>query len=726
MVTAAPTQGDRHPLKAIVDLWLKKLELGRKRKFELFGKWADEAMRFFDGAHDWMWREVQPAPSAPGFLDARSKSWQPTFKMTYNRVFEAVALLGPSLYFRNPNVLSTPREIAQIPFEALRLDPNDYAAVNSYMMAAQQQQAIAEERQATAGLYSTFLSWLQQITDKRSHVRLAISDALIKGAGYLWCELDTPRGSGTRVVRSTHVNADDIVKDPDATTADGVMWISRHYCEPMNIVEAKFGLPPNTLKGHLQSFDAEANLSVKGKNKKRDTGREVDRSFDLLEYDVIFSKNGFGQRLKSANPKELQSYHLDTEPWGDYCMIVVAKGIPYPLNLPSQVVNAAISIPDEMAEEKQAAMDDLFARSQWPCPFFQDEPISNGWPYVELGFYPKSGSVWPVSIFKPVAGEMRFINWCLSFLADKVAASCQTIVAIQKAAAAEIKDQIAGASAPFTVIELAEVLGKSVTDVVSFLNSPSFSTDIWKVVAEIDEKIDKRLGLTELVYGLTNRQMRSAEEAKVRDDAVSIRPDDMANTVEDFISASNLKEAECARYHLTEEDLVPVLGPLGGLAWTVHQTSTQPDDVVRELSFHIEAGSAKKPNKQNKVKQLQEFGQMAMPFFQQMAMGGMVQPFNAYLTELAKAMDLDPEQFLVTGPPPPPPEEQAAQQAEQQQADLQLQNQQASMMMGVQQHAEKMRQMQETHKLNVQQNKEKHQAQMRQMRAKQAVAGARR
>ena len=80
--------------------------------------------------------------------------------------------------------------------------------------------------------------------------------------------------------------------------------------------------------------------------------------------------------------------------------------------------------------------------------------MSNGWPYTELGFYDKPGSVWPVSIFKPVAGEMRFINWCMSFLADKAASACQTIVGRAKAAGAEIQRQMSGASSPYTMASI--------------------------------------------------------------------------------------------------------------------------------------------------------------------------------------------------------------------------------------------------------------------------------
>ena len=713
----------RHPLQGICKTWLAKIELARKAKQERFGKWAEEAMKFFDGAHDWMWSDHY-AKGPAGFLSQESNSWMPTFRMTYNRMFEAVALLGPSLYFRNPNVQATPQPMPDIAPEALGIDPNNMFMVEAYQQAAWQQQMVHAQRGSWAELYTTILTWLQQSTNKRRHVRMAVADALIKGAGYLWCALDKPRGSSRKTVRSVWVNADDIVKDPDATDDEDVMWIGRYCCHPVNVVEEKYDhIPPGTLKGHMQSFAQEASNSTStGQQRARKKfAFEQGKSFDLIEYWEIYSKNGFGERLQRQN-MPLESNEIDTTQWGDFCHIVVAQGVPFPLNMPSNVM---VRPPQDQPEQLQAWEEELFMLSQWPTPFWQDVPVSNGWPYAELGFYDKPGSVWKLSIFKPVAGEMRFINWCMSFLADKAASSCQTIVARAKSAGAEIQKQLGGATAPFQIMEIADIMGKSINEVVTFLQAPNFPVDIWHVIEAVDARIDKRLGLTELMYGLSSRQMRSATEAQVRDDNISIRPDDMANSVEDFVSASNLKEAEAMRYHLQAADVEPVVGPMGAAAWDQHLQSTDPDVVVREYSFHIEAGSARKPNKTNKVRQLQDFGQAAMPHFQALAMAGVIEPMNAFLHEMAKAMDLDPSPFLMQGPPPPPPEAAAQQQqGEQEMAQKEQAHQQGMVHDQIKQeqdsekHSQSMQQQQEAHDAKLEQGKQQSQLKIAAMRQK--------
>ena len=88
-----------HPFKPIVSQWMEKIKRAKKQKHERFGKYADEAMKFFDGSHDWMWKG-EYAKGSGGFLDKRTQGALPTFRMTVNRVFEAVALFGPVLYHR--------------------------------------------------------------------------------------------------------------------------------------------------------------------------------------------------------------------------------------------------------------------------------------------------------------------------------------------------------------------------------------------------------------------------------------------------------------------------------------------------------------------------------------------------------------------------------------------------------------------------------------------------
>jgi hypothetical protein len=272
---------------------------------------------------------------------------------------------------------------------------------------------------------------------------------------------------------------------------------------------------------------------------------------------------------------------------------------------------------------------------------------------------PKPNTLWPLSYIKPGIGELRFMQWAFSFLMQRVAISCETIIGVSKAADYDIKQQILAPSENgFKIIEISEALGKSVNEIISVMQSPNVTSDLPNLINEVGQMFDKRVGLSELVYGQTRSAMRSASEAQVKSDNLQIRPDDLANGVEDWASEVARKEAIAARWLLQPQDVAPVLGPLGAEAWAMHLTTTDGDptgEIGREFSYRIEAGSAKKPNKSFKQEQMNSAMQTLGPILQQLAGAGNPGPLNALLSDWAEANDLDVQPYLLPPPPPPQP-----------------------------------------------------------------------
>lgn len=642
------TNQGSHPLRAVCDAWLANIVQADKARQDKFGQYADEAERFFDGNHDFMWGEDY-ARGGGGFLD-KEGGVLPNFRITVNKLFEAVALFGPALYHQNPNVLVTPLPSVDVSPEALGIDPNDPYGMMEFQQLAMQEHYTKAKKTACASVKQRYLDWLQYETDKKSSSRRAIDEAIVAGIGYMETQMYQPPSSDLLMPRTRYLSWRDVSIDPDANYWENVQWVAIYRCEPVNLVARRFGLDEEDLKGNMQSLGSQA--TKRGK-KDAKSGRNTG-SYDLLEYYEVFSKNGFGDRLKIENDSEKK---YDYSVFGDYCYCVVARGIPYPLNCPTSAVV------EEDAEQ-------LYERVQWPIPFWYDQ---DGWPISRLTFYNKPNEVWPISLFKPAIGELRFINWCLSFLADKVASSCTTYVGMMGAAGAKIQSQLAGEMTPFKVIEIATIIDKPLDQVVSFLQAPNFPADVWKMVAEVLELIDRRTGLTELMYAMSGRQMRSATEANVRNQNLAIRPDDMASKVEDFISETNVREMQAARWFCETQHVLPVVGPMGAMVWQNYIMTDDPTAVVRDFDYRIEAGTAKKPNKENKVAQLTEFGQFSLSVLQEFAAQGIVGPFNAFITEYCKAADMDPEGFLL----PPPQQNEPSPEEKQAEAEIQLETQKA-------------------------------------------------
>jgi hypothetical protein len=330
---------------------------------------------------------------------------------------------------------------------------------------------------------------------------------------------------------------------------------------------------------------------------------------------------------------------------GPNCYLVVAEGVDFPLNCPKEI---ALEEPDETG-----LPNSLFTRTRWPIPFYADH---NGWPFTPLQFHRKPGSVWPISHMKPGLPELKFLNWALSFLATRVMISAKTLVGVSKAAGDDFKDQLLKhEQSGFSLLELSETLGRSVNDIVSVLQLPQVTPELWQIVQAVSEMFDKRVGLTELTYGLTRAQYRSSAEAQVKSEQISVRPDDMANVLEDAMSMLARREALAARWLLQDQDVAPVLGPIGAAVWKNLQETVTLGQLAMNWDYRIEAGSARKPNVAGKIESLQIAIQTMGPTLQGLIGQGVVGPWNALIGDWAEALQLDASRYMVPEPPPPPP-----------------------------------------------------------------------
>jgi hypothetical protein len=400
-------------------------------------------------------------------------------------------------------------------------------------------------------------------------------------------------------------------------------------------VEAKFGLPAGSLKGQYMKKSAQAGESMR--NKTRDgNNKVVGKTHDLIEYWEVYSKNGAGQNLK-INEKDRKAV-----PWvdelGDFVYLAICKECPYPLNAPAELTQMAM-MPEGLEMVKEAMA--------WEAPYWDDHKADGGWPITRLCFYNKPAEIWPISPAKPCIAELRFVNWCMSFLADGVAAGSRIYVAMKKGAAENIRSQLSNGTGPFTTIELEAITGSNINELISFLKAPSFNVDIWNMVAQVNEQIDKRLGLTELMYGMSSRQMRSATEASNRQGSVSIRPDDMASRVEDWLSLSATREVQALRWACGYDDVLPILGEVGSHVFQTQILTRDVSSITRDFTYRVQAGSARKPNKDTKIAQLTDLSQYLLPTIMPMASAGVFGPLNAFLEDLGNAMDFDSTRYLL-------------------------------------------------------------------------------
>ena len=676
-------------LEPLVKGWIGKITLALEHKKRRFQDDADEALRFFNGPHDFMYDERYSRKSG-GFRfgggDGEGHP-NPSFRMTINKAAEMVQLFGPVLYHKNPVRQVNPRKLPLPPIEFFG-DPADETPImppvtgfggfppgigqpgsptpgsleeallggqpagqpqgippghpgmpappvmTVGMQVLEQYAQIEKEHnkedaidKTRAMLMDYVLNYTPNELGLKDQFRSAIDEALIKGMGCLWTTVEYTK-SGGKLIGSFYDTVDNLVIDADMESIDDAQWIAQRCIRPVWKVEKEFNLKPGSLKkGNLESFNSQGSSGTEA-----DYDRRRGLTNDLMIYWKIYSKMGAGGRM-SGVPEHLKSA---LEPMGDYCYLVVADNVPWPLNLPEDVPMA----PEELQQ-----------RIEWPTPFWAD----NEWPFTPILFHPIPRQVWPMSHLKPAMGELKFLNWAYSFLAGKIRTTSRDFVACLKGAAEELKDQILHGQ-DLTFLEIEQMGGnRMISEVVQFLQHPPMQGDIIMVLRLIESNFEKRTGLSELVYGMSTRQMRSAEEASLKGDQIAIRPDDMSSRVEDAATMIARKEGIANRWHMEPQDVQPILGDMGAQLWGQLITS-QKFSVVQELEYRIEAGSARKPNKDRDVANLGQAMQTLGPILQGWAMNaGDVNPFNALVTDWAKTLDLDAKKYLLTPPPPPAP-----------------------------------------------------------------------
>lgn len=640
--------GDGHPLRPLTSLWVSKIKKAWDKKKKEFQNDADEAMRFFNGPYDWIYDSRNARnPGAFTFTGDEVEMPRLSFAMTVNKAAELVQLFGPALYHRNPVRQVNPRIFWKPDIELIG-DPND-PQVQAYH--AQISSIVNQGRHvdsARAALIQGYLNYTPNALDLKTESRFAIVEALLKGMGCLWTETYKPAGSSMNMVGSFFDTVDNLIIDPDAEIIRDARWIARRYIQPFWDVERKYGHPTGSLRG-VSSMESSGQQGSVSASPTGDYDRKTGQTNDLIVYWKIYSKMGAGGLLSGSKPDMAE--RLDG--LGQYVCLAVTADCGYPLNITPEASAALLSDDPYLVEN---AIKFVREEVAWPTPFWTDD----SWPFTPIYFHSVPRHVWPMSHLRPGMGELKFLNWVYSMMAGKVKNACRDFIAVAKSAGEELKDRIR--SGPdYTMIEI-EAIHDDIDRVVKFLQHPPFNREIYEVAERITDNFEKRTGLTELLYGLSNNQLRSAEEAALKGDQVSVRPDDMANKIEESMTEAARKEAFCARWHLRGDDVSSVLGPVAGQWWDQLFTTTDPGIVLYNLDYRIEAGSARKPNKARDVANMQQAVQTLFgPLFSYAQATGDIDPVNALVTAWAKSIDMDASRFLLKPPPPPPEMQQGAQ-----------------------------------------------------------------
>jgi hypothetical protein len=669
-----------HPLSPLVNAWVHLLSLADKDRARKFDNQAELAMMYFRANAREVWARrmiqgqqgiVRALPVGESISDGALAP--PAFRIVLNKMSEIVRLFGPELYPRNPRRLVNPLVFDEPTTDAYGLHPD----APPEMLQAFEQQAVLPVRQrnmqrrTVARILDKLLNFSPNELNLRGHSRRVISEALITGLGIWLHEMDV-RPDGTGLCGAFYESNKSILYDPDAEgTRDNALWIAIRRRQPWWMVEERFGLPPETMKRYANTESIAHESTTEARSDGAHARRKGETS-DLVTYWEIYSRMGLGSKLASVD----DSVRGIFEHVGRYAYIVVCRNCPFPLNAYDQRLLHA----DGRGWE----------RFRWPVPWHD----IGEWPITDLAFHEDPQNIWPISHIKPGLPLLEFLNWAFGFLMQHIRRSSLTVMGLSKILGDEIVEKLKSGE-DWVVAAVERVSGfRSVTDMISFVQAPPVNQDIWSMIAAVMQEFDKSVLLSEILYGRSERQHRSATESEVKAAHARTGVEDMIEVVGAASSRLARKEAFMSRHLLQPRDVLRIVGPADAVLWGQHVQAVPSESIARDYEYRIEADVGPKPSRAVMLGHFESMFQMIGSTLVQRASMGDVEPLNNWISHWARLQGIpDPTPFLLPPPPPPPPPPPEAQQAanmEAARAQMQLQNEAAMAQLAQQREAAKL------------------------------------
>jgi hypothetical protein len=571
------------------------------------------------------------------------------FKAKAALTAEAFAVIGPYLFPQTPVRVLEPRS----------LDP-----------------AVVRR----TDILSQLLNYTPKEMDLRTQCRRAIIDAIGYGRGVVW----TGRDAKTGLVYSMWDSVRNLITDPNARVPKERNWVARKRVRPRFAVIQEI---PQAREAILK-LPAYANRASDGDG--RYEWENQDTTTDCICYYEVWSKVG------------LHNFKGGVE-------LLKLMGAPPPDGTTGESPEAAGTMQADDSPLKYCVAEDgtLLYVSEWEVPFYEDDLF----PVTELDFLENPDSDWPISPLAQALGYQRAINWLITLMMGKYRFTSRTFGALARASGLSPKDKdkvLIGGD-----IEMLEITtnGSETRKLSDYISEFQFSQDYLAVGMQfldmLEMKYQKASGLYEILYsGDTGRQMRSAQEAALKERTSKTRIDDMKDKVAEWQATMARKEAMASRFLYTREDVTAILGEQAGNDWGFlvkpdrlsvetwaqenvaagmmpdeaweaaakqYQQAVSLDSWRKEIDYSIESGSMRRRDIDTKIDALREMMNQAVPTQMQSADPGeralaydsmaeyyeaigvdkqLVEKYRAKAAELTQQAEVM-QQMAAMGMPPP-------------------------------------------------------------------------
>jgi hypothetical protein len=645
----AQTEIQSQLLGPIVAQWVARIKAADRAKTR-FTTIAKLCRQFFGSSAKAMWEDDFRKEFYPTLQT-------PMFQVNLNKAFELVAIIGPTLYWKNPErQVKSYKTPDQTPL-AMMLGVQDEEMLQQVQAMQQQVEQIKEQRNSLASLVLEFMQ-NEQAGSLKKDVELCINEFLLTGLGTIWTESYRHPATQELLSRNRYGSVDDLQVDPDCRMPDwsDARWISRTHYEPVWMAERRFGYPPGYLTGRGTRMSAEYQVN-------RDSVNPSDRYCDMIEWHEIWSRGGIGARIGGVHAQ--QSQFLDSVV-GDNCYLCVTPNVPHPLNIPPMLLQGG------SVEEVQEAV-------RWRTTGFgaiHEMWKDNRWPCTPLSSYPVPNSPWPLAILAPGLGHLIAMNIIMVTKLNQAWDKRREIIGV----ASEMKDTLTAAlrtdESP-CVIPISHQIGKNMTELIQRLDRGDTQDDLLQWMEYLGNEFAKATGLLDIHYGMTQTQTRVTGDIEAKKTAAGIRPEKMREDIVEWVRNFSTSELWLVAQHVEGSQLKELLGEWGAYAWETLVRAMPFEQLIREMTCYIDAKDIQRPDNARDLDALERISQSFMLLASEYAQAsGDTGPINGFLRRWYEAMDLRQMDDMYFGPWMGQPDPQA-QAIQQQMAQLQMAESQA-------------------------------------------------
>lgn len=615
-------------LTILKNLWMDKVKAGEKHRDKRFGKDAEEIMRFYKGPHDFIFVGRETSHIFLGDADADMP--EPTFKITVNKVAEFVHAYIPVLVNTNPDRIVDPRRPKIAPHILQRAGVNYDDAEEHWA-----------RKHIKGALQQSYLNYTPNEFRLKQHIKKALFDSLTAGRGILWAGLVPAVGGGYNV-GSFFDGWKSLVTDPDSKSLSRAGWIVRERILPVWEAERMFKHPGGYLKkfASMESVNTQAVLDG-STSMPEDTAsrRALGTTSDIIKFYEVYSRVGLGGNLAGATTAFQEALPV----FGDYAYLAISDQCDFPLNMPPYLFETG----DPFSIVSEAI--------QWPFPFYKDP--TDPWPCSVLDYHELNEESWPLAPFQPVLGEQEWLDWCYSFLAGKIKNISRDLILLPDSLHESVIDKILHGS-DLEAIPIDFKHAEMIKDLIRFISHPPVHADLWRMAQIVEEAINVRTGMNDLLRGAYNKQMRTKDEATTKRDFSMIRPDYYSDCVDDFLSLVARKEALVAQQIVTPRQISIMCGELKkgtdqlgqpteqlgvyGQLWAKFVQPQSFEEAAAEFDYRIESGQARKPNRAALQESIDSTAQFVLPILGDVyKQTGDPTAINAWFAKWAETRDME-------------------------------------------------------------------------------------